>query len=186
MRRHSGTAAILAALAFGGCQSSAGGPRQAASQRSAEPAAPAVAEPPNAQQMLDRLDSRAPVPLLPMMANHQKANMRDHLLVVQEITLALARSDFSGVERAAKRIGSSEQMTRMCEHMGSHAAGFTQAALGFHTTADSIVDAAKREDRDGVLGALGRTLTACTSCHASFKQQVVDEATWASVNQRTP
>jgi hypothetical protein len=136
--------------------------------------------------VLDELDTRAPVPLLPMMANHQKANMRDHLLAVQEITLALAGNDFQGVEAAAKRIGSSEQMTRSCEHMGSKAAGFTQAALGFHTTADSIVEAAKRRDRDGVLGALGRTLGACTSCHASFKQEVVDEATWASLNQRTP
>jgi DNA-binding MarR family transcriptional regulator len=39
---------------------------------------------------LDRMDTRAPVPLLPMMANHQKQNMRDHLVAVQEIVAALA------------------------------------------------------------------------------------------------
>lgn len=32
--------------------------------------------------MLDGMDTRAPVPLLPMMANHQKQNMRAHLQAV--------------------------------------------------------------------------------------------------------
>jgi hypothetical protein len=29
-----------------------------------------------------------------------------------------------------------------------------------------------------VLKALGATLQTCTGCHATFRQQIVDEATW--------
>jgi hypothetical protein len=134
---------------------------------------------PVAQQTLDKLDGRTPLPLLPMMAAHQKQNMREHLEAVREATKALAIGDFVGVKRAAERLGSSAQMTRMCEHMGAHAPGFTETALSFHKTADGIGAAAERQDRDDVLAALARTLAACTGCHSTYKQQIVDEATWA-------
>jgi len=39
---------------------------------------------------LYEIDKRTPVPLTPMMANHQKSNLRDHLVAVQEIGAALA------------------------------------------------------------------------------------------------
>lgn len=61
-----------------------------------------------AQQVLDRMDGRVALPLLPMMANHQKQSMRDHLLAVQEIITAASADDFAGVERVAGRIGYSE------------------------------------------------------------------------------
>jgi len=131
---------------------------------------------------LDRLDPRTPVPLLPMMAEHQKRNMRDHLVAVQDMTGALAIGDFPAVQHAAERLGSSQQMTRMCEHMGAHAPGFTEVALSFHQTADSIGRAAARQDREAVLNALNRTLSACTGCHATYKQQVVDDVTWARLS----
>jgi hypothetical protein len=134
-----------------------------------------------AQQALDRIDGRTPLPLLPMMAAHQKQNMREHLQAVQAMTASLAVGDFAGVKHAAERLGSSQQMTRMCEHMGAHTPGFTETALSFHETADTIGAAAEHQDRDAVLAALTRTLAACTSCHATYKQQVIDEAAWAAL-----
>jgi hypothetical protein len=134
--------------------------------------------------MLDTMDSRTPVPLLPMMAQHQKQNMLDHLVAVQEITLALAKKDWGSIEKSAARIGSSEQMTQMCTHMGAGAAGFTDAGLEFHRTADGISKAAKDKDANAVLAALGKTLGTCTSCHARFKQSVVDAATWTSLTKQ--
>lgn len=131
-----------------------------------------------AQVTLDHIDTRIPVPLLPMMANHQKQNMRDHLLAVQEIVVGVARDDFAAVERAAGRIGYSEQMGQMCTHMGAGASGFTEQALGFHHAADAIAVAARQQDRTAVLCALDVTLQKCTGCHAAFKQSVVDEAAW--------
>lgn len=124
-------------------------------------------------EALDKLDNRRPVPLLPMMAQHQKQNMREHLEVVQEVIAAAAVNDFDRVASAAKRMGFSETMGRMCEHMGAGAPGFTEQALAFHHTADEIVTAANARDGVAVLSALAKTMSACTTCHATFKQQVV-------------
>jgi hypothetical protein len=144
------------------------------------PAAALAAAPPiaAAADALDRLDARAAVPLLPMMANHQKQNMRDHLVAVQEIVAGLAVADFTAIERAAARIGFSEQMGQMCSHMGAGAPGFAERAIEFHQTADRITVAARERDGARVLAEFAATLQTCTSCHAVWKQQVVDEPTW--------
>jgi hypothetical protein len=151
------------------------------------PAAP-DAQPPicAARASLDDLDARIAVPLVPMMANHQKQNMRDHLLAVQEIILASGREDFAGIEQAAGRIGYSPQMGQMCTHMGAGANGFTEQALAFHHTADAIAAAARQHDRAAVMTALGATLQACTGCHETFRQHVVDEATWTRLTSMAP
>ena len=142
-------------------------------EASAHPATLPSTAMPTPQQALDKLDQRRPLPLLPMMAAHQKENMREHLEAVQEVVAAAAVNDFDKVAGAAKRMGFSESMGRMCEHMGAGAPGFTEQALAFHHTADEIVSAATRQDGPGVLAALSKTLRACTSCHATFKQRPV-------------
>jgi hypothetical protein len=147
---------------------------------------PLAAAGPSAQEALDRLDTRNPLPLLPTMANHQKQNMRDHLVAVQEIAAALATDDFPAIERAAGRIGFSEQMGQMCSHMGAGAPGFTEQALNFHHTADRIGAAARDRDRARVVTELGATLHTCTSCHAAWRQQVVDEPTWRRLTATAP
>jgi cytochrome c556 len=108
--------------------------------------------------------------------------MRDHLAAVQEIILATSKNDFETVQKAAARIGYSETMGQMCTHMGAGAPGFTERALAFHHNADRIGEAAKAHDPAAVLTALGQTLGECTSCHASYKQSVVDDATWAAAS----
>jgi len=170
-------AGLLAAVL--GCQTKPNG--------SASPAASVTfssqATTPPAESALDVVDTRTPVPLLPMMANHQKQNMRDHLIAVQEIVAALGTKDFASIEKSTRRIGYSEQMGTMCSHMGAGAPGFTERALEFHHTADKIGEAAKKRDLDAVMKALTDTLVTCTSCHAMFKQKVVDEATWAAATK---
>lgn len=148
------------------------------------PTAPSAATvSPSPEAALGAMDHRTPVPLLPMMANHQKQNMRDHLVAVQEIVAALGAGDFQAVEKSAGRIGYSEQMGAMCNHMGAGAPGFTEQALHFHHTADRIGDAARKRDASSVLRALTDTLATCTTCHQTFRQQVVDEPTWASMTK---
>jgi hypothetical protein len=75
-------------------------------------------------------------------------------------------------------MGYSEEVGQMCTHMGAGAPGFTEQALNFHHTADTIAAAARQRDRAAVLRALGSTLQTCTGCHAKFRQSVVDGATW--------
>lgn len=127
---------------------------------------------------LAQLDHRSPVHLQPMMAWHQKQNMMEHLVAIQQITDGLAREDWDTVARAASLIQSSPQMQQMCEHMGAGAEGFTELALEFHQRADKIGEAAKAQDSAATLHATSSTLLACTSCHAAYRQDIVDAETW--------
>lgn len=129
-------------------------------------------------------DARVPVPLLPRMAEHQLENMRDHLAAIQEITAALADNNFAGVERAAARIGYNEQMGQMCERMGAGAPGFNELALNFHRTADTIGAAARQRDANATLKAVTATLQTCVGCHAVYRQEIVDAATWERIIAR--
>lgn len=174
-------AVVLLSLGIVACRE-----REVPAQQRMAPAASAASAPSQAGVELDGMDRRAPVPLLPMMALHQKENMRDHLVAVQEIVAAIARDDLTGVEKAARRLGSSETMGKMCSHMGAGAPGFTEQALAFHRTADGIAAAASEGDRPRVVSGLEATLSACTSCHAAWKQQVVDHATWERLTSPTP
>jgi cytochrome c556 len=123
-------------------------------------------------------DARKPLPLPAMMAEHQKQNMREHLAAIQAIIAAIGHDDMDGVAKASARIGYSETMGQMCEHMGAATPGFTTMALNFHHTADTIGEAAQHGDRAGVVTALDRTVQTCVGCHATYRQEVVDEATW--------
>jgi cytochrome c556 len=153
-------------------------PAPPASSKSASATASSTSQDPTAE--LAALDPRRPLPLQPMMAWHQKQNMMEHLVAIQRITDALARDDWDEVARAAARIGSSPQMQMMCRHMGAGAAGFTDMALDFHRRADAIGEAARARDEAAVLRATAKTLQACTGCHAVFRQEVVDAATWGA------
>ena len=175
--------AIVGVVLAVGCRERALAPPTPTEAKTAPPASSAQA---SAQQILDGMDARRPVALLPMMANHQKQNMRAHLVAVQDIVAGLAADDFAAVEKAAGAIGFSEQMGQMCTHMGAAAPGFTPLALEFHHTADTIVAAARKKDSRAVLEALHATLAACTGCHAAYKQRVVDEATWGALAGQAP
>jgi hypothetical protein len=57
--------------------------------------------------------------------------------------------------------------------------GVRDDVLEFHHTADSIASAARQRDLAEVMRALSSTLQTCTGCHATYRQSVVDEATWS-------
>ena len=127
---------------------------------------------------LNTMDPRTPVPLLPMMAWHQKQNMQEHLVAIQQIIGAAAVEDWDAAAKASALIESSPQMQKMCHHMGMGANGFTEVALDFHRRADEIGKAAAAHDMAAVLKATSNTLLACTGCHAAYRQDVVDAETW--------
>lgn len=164
------TAALLALLLFG-C-----GGAEPSTQPPPNPEAQPVSRSPVDE--LNALDPRAPVPLQPMMAWHQKQNMQEHLVAIQRITAALSREDWEAVSAASSMIALSPQMQMQCEHMGAGADGFTEAALDFHRRADAIAKAAEDKDVTAVLRATAHTLEACTSCHATYRQDVVGSETW--------
>ncbi|MBZ0231171.1 MAG: hypothetical protein K8M05_02400 [Deltaproteobacteria bacterium] len=167
------SAAIIHAFVAVGCGTQAAAP--AAEERKESVAARGAGHP--ADELAD-LDPRKPVPLQPMMAWHQKQNMMEHLVAIQRITDGLAREDWDEIATAASLIESSPQMQQMCQHMGAGADGFTELALDFHRRADAIGQAARARDGVAVLGATANTLQACTGCHAAYRQEVVDAATY--------
>lgn len=156
---------------------------QPTSQPTSQPASqPAASQPidPNAHpaDALAQLDPRKPVPLIPMMAWHQKQNMQQHLQAIERIIAGAAAGDWGAVMVAARTIESSPEMQQMCHHMGMGAEGFTTLALDFHKRADAIRPAAKAQDLKAVLAATANTLQACNGCHSAFRQDVVNRATW--------
>jgi hypothetical protein len=165
---------LVQALCLTGCQSNELAPDAPQGQQQAVSASGAC----QPMEELASLDHRTPVPLQPMMAWHQKQNMMEHLVAIQRITEGLAREDWEEVARASALIESSPQMQQMCQHMGAGAEGFTEMALDFHRRADAIGIAARAQDGSAVLRATSNTLQACTGCHAAFRQEVVDLATW--------
>ena len=169
------TAGTILALLGAGCGVEP--PPETAGPAQAEPATPPNDASPPADELAS-MDPRKPVPLQPMMAWHQKQNMMEHLAAIQRITDGLAREDWDEIARASALIETSPQMQQMCRHMGAGAEGFTELALGFHHRADAIGVAARAHDGPAVLRATADTLQACTGCHAAFRQEVVDAATW--------
>lgn len=123
-------------------------------------------------------DTRKPLPLTAMMAEHQKQNMREHLEAIRDLTEAFVSKNFKQIEDAGKRLGTSPEMKMMCDHMGRGAPGFTEMALKMHSEADKIVFAAQKKDLKGVMVATNRTLHSCTACHAVFKQEILSEENW--------
>jgi len=165
------------ALVVGGCQNTS-------PTRSSDTSALKATPHAHAARLVDPLDQRIPVPLLPSMAAHQRENMRNHLAAVQEIIAAVSAGDFASVESSVARIGYSEEMGQMCTHMGAGAPGFTELALNFHHTADTISAAARTRDSAATLKAVSVTLQTCVGCHATYRQQIVDEAAWKAITGR--
>ncbi len=143
-----------------------------------QPNAHATSQPASPHDELARMDGRIAVPMPPRMANHHRAQMRSHLEVVQGVVAALATDDFAAVRAAAEPIAASASTEHQCEMMGRGAEGFTEQALRFHETANQILGAADAKDRTGVLAALSETVSVCTGCHATFRQEIVSWDDW--------
>ena len=118
-------------------------------------------------------DTRIPVPLTEAMALHQKQNMRSYLLGVQHIVQGLQEDDYALISKSAREIGDADAKAPMCRHMGAGAPGFADQAIAFHRSADRIGAAADQRDKQAVLMQLHATLNLCTSCHETYRQQII-------------
>jgi len=120
-------------------------------------------------------DSRVAVEMPAMMQAHMLANMRDHLLTLQEIQRSLAAGEYDvAADMAEKRLG----MTSLQSHGASHMAGFMPK--GMQETGTAMHHAASRfavtaqetavtRDLPRALGALSEVTAQCVACHASYR-----------------
>ena len=120
-------------------------------------------------------DSRQPVSMPAMMQEHVRANMRDHLLAISEIQVALASGHYdAAAEIAEKRLG----MTSLDAHGARHVAGFMPDGMratgtAMHHAASRFAvtsqEAAVTGDLRRALGGLAEVTRQCVACHAGYR-----------------
>ncbi|WP_265944289.1 hypothetical protein [Dechloromonas sp. A34] len=122
-------------------------------------------------------DGRQLVKFPEHMKEHTLANMRDHLLALQEIQAALAASDYDrAADVAETRLG----MTALKAH-GAHESskfmpkGMQDAGTAMHRGASRFSTIAKDAAVTGeirpAVGALADVMGACVSCHTGYRLQ---------------
>lgn len=122
-------------------------------------------------------DRRTLVELPDELRVHMLANMRDHLLALQQIQETLASDEFAqAAEIAEQRLG----MTSLEQH-GAHAMGpfMPEAMRSIGTTmhrfasqfAVTANDASATGDVKPALAALARVTAQCVACHQGFRVQ---------------
>ncbi|MGJ4947724.1 hypothetical protein [Bradyrhizobium sp. HKCCYLS20291] len=120
-------------------------------------------------------DTRERVAFPPELTAHTLANMRDHLLALQQINDALAAGDLDQAGRIAEqRLG----MTSLRLHGAAEVSGFMpqgmqDAGTAMHKAASRFAiaaqDAGVTGDLKPALKALGETMAACVGCHAGYR-----------------
>jgi hypothetical protein len=124
-----------------------------------------------AQPCIAEQDTRTRVDLPAMMKTHMLHNMRDHLLAVHEIQVALAKGQFDKAsDIAEQRIG----MSSLESHNAAQMAPFMpkgMQAIGnaMHHAASRFAMAASEGDLPKSLDALSRVTGQCVACHASYR-----------------
>jgi hypothetical protein len=119
--------------------------------------------------------TRVAVSFPPRLKAETLANMRDHLLAMQEITAHLADRQFDAAAAVAenrlglsslRRHGAHEVAQYMPEGMRQIGHGMHQAASRFAMTAQ---EAGATGDAGPVLRALSQVQASCVACHAGYE-----------------
>lgn len=120
-------------------------------------------------------DTRILVKFPPLLVEHTLANMRDHLLALQEIQAYLAKGDNDTAAKVAEtRLGMSS-----LESHGAHDVakfmpkGMQDAGTNMHRAASRFAVEAQNAGVTGdlkpALGALAEVTAQCVGCHAGYK-----------------
>lgn len=123
-------------------------------------------------------ETRELVKLPPMMQEHMLANMRDHLVVLDEILGELAEGKTSSAAQIAEtRLGMSSLSTHGAQHLGKFMPE-TMRKIGtqMHRAASKFVVAAQdaefepsKESQRKVYGALQQVTENCNACHQAYR-----------------
>jgi len=116
-------------------------------------------------------DTRTKVDLPAMMKTHMLGNMRDHLLALHDIQVALAKGQLDKAgDIAETRIG----MSSMDSHDASHMAPFMPKGMQnigteMHHAASRFAMTASEGDLPRSLDALSKVTEQCVACHMSYR-----------------
>lgn len=108
---------------------------------------------------------------------HTLANMRDHLLALQEIQASLARGRFDqAADVAEQRLGMSSLATHGAHDVAQYMPqGMQDAGSAMHRSASrfarAALDASATSDTRPALAALAEVTGHCVACHAGYRLQ---------------
>jgi hypothetical protein len=155
MRRWLYTGALIAAASVG--------LGYAAAQQHAHTAHPAIQ------------DARTVVTFPAPLADHTLANMRDHLMALQEISSALAEGNArQAADVAENRLGMSSLPLHGAQEVAKYMPqGMQDAGTAMHRAASRFAIEARNAEVTGdlktAIGALGEIMGACVGCHSSYR-----------------
>lgn len=122
-------------------------------------------------------DTRQTVKFPKVLREHTLANMRDHLLALQEIQEALAKQEYDkAAEIAEHRLGMSSLDLHGAHDVANYMPkGMQAAGTAMHRNASRFAVAAKDAGATGdvrpALAALAATTAQCVACHAGYRVQ---------------
>lgn len=116
-------------------------------------------------------DARILVEMPQLMQQHMLSNMRDHLVVVNEILLYLGQGE---LEKAAEiseyRLGMSSLESHGASHMAKFMPdGMRQAGTSMHKAASRFSLKAQEGDVLAAYKALAEITSACVACHSGYR-----------------
>ena len=120
-------------------------------------------------------DTRQSVYFPKTLREHTLANMRDHLLALQEIQQALAKQEYDkAADIAEHRLGMSSLSLHGAHDVAKYMPkGMQEAGTGMHRNASRFAvaakDAAATGDVKPALAALAATTAQCVACHAGYR-----------------
>jgi hypothetical protein len=116
-----------------------------------------------------------PVTFPAELREHTLANMRDHLLALQEIQETLAKGKFDQAsEIAERRLGMSSLSTHGAHEVARYMPkGMQDAGTAMHRSASRLsvaaLDAAVTNDVKPALSALAEVTANCVACHDGYR-----------------
>jgi hypothetical protein len=120
-------------------------------------------------------DTREFVQFPPELVEHTIANMRDHLLTLQQINEALAGGEPEKAGKIAEdRLGMSSLRLHGAAEVAKYMPqGMQDAGTAMHKAASRFAIEAQNLGVTGelrpALGALGEVMAACVGCHAGYR-----------------
>ncbi len=120
-------------------------------------------------------DARQLVKFPEPMRLHTITSMRDHLLAIQEINVALSKSDFDQAARIAEqRLGLSSLELHGAAHIAPYMPkGMQEIGTQMHRAASRFAveaqSASVANDVRPALAALGAVMQQCVACHAAYR-----------------
>jgi hypothetical protein len=116
-------------------------------------------------------DTRVLVKMPKMMQQHQLANMRDHLMAINEILMMMGKNDLDAAAKIAEqRLGMSSLSSHGASHMEQvMPKGMKIIGTSMHKAASRFALKAEEGDALPAYKALQEITAACVACHAGYR-----------------